>query len=116
MSGSVTEYYTGYYRLTTGTSWANKQIDDFTLNLHIDDKEKFYVTRTFSKNKKAADWTIVGKGKLSKKPLKHLSEYDGADNEPITFVKLSSGYLQLKAKNFRPEYDFVFGKERKLED
>jgi hypothetical protein len=116
MSGSVMEEYTGYYRLTTGTSWANKQIDDFTLNLHVDDKEKFYVTRTFSKSKKPADWTIVGKGKLSKGPLKYLSEYDGADNEPMTFVKLSSGHVQLKAKNFKPEYDFVFGKERKLEN
>jgi hypothetical protein len=116
MAGSVMEAYTGYYRLTTGTSWANKQIDDFTLNLHVDDNEKFYITRTFRKNKKPADWKIVGKGKITKGWIKYLSVYDGADNEPMTFVKLTSGYLQLVAKNFRPEYDLVFGKERKMEN
>jgi hypothetical protein len=112
MSGSVYEEFTGHYRLTTGTSWANKQIDDFTLHLFVPEPDTFYVTHTFAKNKKPAKWKIVGKGTLSTSQLSYIDGYHAA-GDPITLVELQSGYLQLHVKDFKPEYDLVFGKERK---
>jgi hypothetical protein len=115
LSGSVMEEYSGHYRLTTGTSWANKQIDDFTLNFHSDDHEKFHITRTFWKSKKPADWKLIGKGKLSKGTPQFLMDYD-ASPEVLTMTEISQGYLQFQAKNFKPVFDLQFGKERKLQE
>ncbi|HEY1038688.1 MAG TPA: YARHG domain-containing protein [Bacteroidia bacterium] len=95
------------YQVTTGKRWANKQIDDFELQVHLD-AGIFYVPSTFWKTKKLIDWKIVGTGTIKKGTESHFSEaYDM--HEKIRMVHLNSGYLSFKEKNFAPDYDINIG-------
>lgn len=95
------------YQITTGKRWANKQIDDFELQVHLD-PGIFYVPATFWKDKRAIDWKIIGKGVI-KKTSESLFTPEFELSNKIKMVHLNSGYLSFKTKNFAPDYDISIG-------
>lgn len=102
---SVENIHEYAYRLTTGTTWAGGAIEDFEINIHMENNCFFGVPLRFSDRDIKTDWQIIGVGRLGKTP--RYDVYDGPDDpaNKITVVFIKSGYLQLKAKNFRPQYD-----------
>lgn len=88
------------YQITTGKRWANKQIDDFTLELHLDEGI-FNLPARFVKGGGLANWKIVGDGVMKSKAEKF---YD-FDEESIRMAHLNRGHIELKEKNFKPDFD-----------
>lgn len=97
VSGSIDYNYHFNYILTAANRWANKQIDDFTLIVEMEDFEEFNINKTFFKSKD--EWQIEGKGKVS--------EIEGKANtamekDALRF-QMQEGRLVFKRKNFHPE-------------
>ncbi len=102
--GSVETQRDFDYQITTGKRWANKQIDDFELQIHPD-RGVFFIPLSFREDGTEANWEIVGKGTFSK-PIASLIE----DDKPVhKLVQLQNGYLSLKEKNFQPFNDISMG-------
>lgn len=97
VSGSVDYHYDFEYVLTAANRWANKQIDDFTLNVDMGDFEEFDIQKTFFTNKE--DWKINGIGK--KKDIKG-SPNGIKDKDAVTFY-VQDGSLSFHKKNFKPK-------------
>ncbi len=91
------------YVITTGKRWANKQIDDFELQVHLDNGI-YAVPASFRKDEKYADWKILGDGVMQPKGERFLYE----ESPLMRLTHLNSGYLSLKEKNFKPDNDIVF--------
>ena len=60
LSFSIGEEYRFPYVLTAANRWANHQIDDFTLNINMGDRESFRIKKTFFE--KPVEWAINGLG------------------------------------------------------
>lgn len=102
------------YQITTGKTWANKQIDDFELQVHLD-YGIFTVPARFMKasadtelkpDEELAEWEIVGDGSMETTSRKWFNVEGGRD---VRMVHLNSGYLSFKARNFKPDFDISFG-------
>lgn len=102
------------YQITTGKTWANKQIDDFELQIHLDNGI-FAVPARFIKpnidpalgmDKELADWKIIGNGAMESASRKW---FNVDASQYVRMVHLNRGYLSFKAKNFKPDYDISFG-------
>ena len=102
--GSVETQRDFDYQITTGKRWANKQIDDFELQIHLD-RGIYYIPLSFREDKKYANWKIIGRGSFSKPKPALFSKGDPV----LRFVQLQQGYLSLKQKNFKPDKDISFG-------
>lgn len=91
------------YRLTTGTTWANKAIDDFELNIDMGDDSYFSVPYTF--NKAAAPWQLTGIGRISKTnfPVPYIAEAAPL----LKMVYIRKGKLQMRAASFKPAEDLT---------
>ena len=100
--GSVETFRDFYYQITTGKRWANKQIDDFELQLHMDEGI-FNLPSRFVKGNGLADWQIVGDGVIKKTGEKMFD----FDEDSIRMAHLNKGYFLFKAKNFRPDFDIT---------
>lgn len=92
------------YQITTGKRWANEQIDDFELQIHLDNGI-FAIPASFQKDEKLADWQIIGDGVIEDQSRQWFSE----ENPKVRMVHLNDGYLLFKAKNFKPDNDLFFG-------
>jgi len=92
------------YQITTGKRWANKQIDDFELQLYLDNGI-FAIPATFRNNGKLAAWRIAGDGVIDDTPRKWFGE----DSPQVRMVHLNSGYIALNEKNFQPDFDIMLG-------
>ncbi len=100
-----------YYRLTTGTTWANKEIEDFELNIDMGADCYFSLPYTFNSTK--AHWTITGEGRLSNK-----MRMDNWDDYFITMAYVRTGTIQFKATHFKPTDDLsimIFQPDTELE-
>ncbi len=93
------------YQITTGKSWANRQIDDFELQIHLDNGI-FAVPARFINDEKLADWKIVGDGVIEDGERKW---FNVEASPQVRMVHLNRGYLSFVAKNFKPDYDISFG-------
>lgn len=91
------------YQITTGKSWANKQIDDFELQIHPDNGI-YYVPSKFVNDEKLADWKLVGDGVMEENPR----NFFGGERY-VRMVHFNNGYLSFKQKNFKPDFDIDFG-------
>jgi hypothetical protein len=91
------------YQITTGKRWANKQIDDFELQIHLD-HGIFAVPASFVKGR-PANWQIVGDGVMTRTATRWLFE----DSPLVKLAHLNRGYLLLREKNFRPAKDIFLG-------
>jgi hypothetical protein len=92
------------YQITTGKRWANKQIDDFELEIHLDNGV-FAIPASFFSDGKLADWKIAGDGVIEEGTRQWFFE----DGPRVRLAHLNSGYLSLKEKNFKPDADIFFG-------
>jgi len=78
------------YVLTTGSKWAESSIKDLTVEISFQEDAYFYVDDVFGD---AADWNIVGTGKITNKRM----------------VRLQSGKLMIHTNNLIPKEDIAFG-------
>lgn len=90
------------YQITTGKRWANRRIDDFELQLHLDNGI-FAVVDSFQKTRISAKWEIVGDGVFGTK-----RQWFDPKAPRVRMVHLNNGYLRFKAKNFSPDNDLFF--------
>ena len=91
------------YQITTGKRWANGQIDDFEMQVHLDNGI-YTIPASFSADGKLAAWKIVGHGVIDETPR----VWFGEENPRIRMAHLNRGHLSLKEKNFRPDSDVMF--------
>lgn len=90
------------YRLTTGATWAGKQIADFELRINMGENAFFSVPNSFREDGTAANWEIDGEGRIAKEP-------DTWAERTIRMVKIDKGELVLRSTNFQPQRDLNIG-------
>ena len=101
-SGSVMENYTFDYILTAATRWANKQIDDFTLNIDMGKDESFNIRNTFfSKDDK---WKVDNGRSMPSKGI--------YNNYPLTKFITFSGGISFSMKDFVPKGELYIASPR----
>ena len=91
-----------YYRLTTGTSWAGGSIGDFELNIDMGDDSYYAIPAAFTKT--AADWTMIGVGRIGQSQLFNPYGDEGGGHN-LRMVMQRRGKLQLRSRDFRPVKD-----------
>src|SRR5690606_29808401 len=104
LSGSVDYIYEFEYILTVANRWAHHEIDDFTLNINMDNYQDFYINQTFFKS--VERWTINGSGE---KISNFMKEYRMSEGDTASAFFIQNGTLQFKEKNFHPKGElFLF--------
>jgi len=97
LSNSVSENYSLIYILTAAKRWANRQIDDFTLQLDMGDLQDICIQNNFFL--KASEWQIQGTGKGI--DLKKNQKYGNEKNLSEFFIR--KGMLVFQKLNFKPK-------------
>ncbi len=87
MSGSISDDYSFDYILTAANRWANKQIDDFTLDIDMGKNEGFSIRNNFFNN--ANEW-ILENGRMV------------AEKNQTKFITYN-GKISFKKQNFHPK-------------
>ena len=87
------------YVLTAANRWANRQIDDFTLNVNMGDMESFAIRPTFFKS--ADEWIIKGVGKTT-------IGSENYNNAPVFHMQY--GGITFHKENFHPEGELEINK------
>ena len=96
LSFSVEEEFFFPYILTAANRWANHQIDDFTLNVNLGDRESFHILPEFFKN--PDEWQILGKGKVTMDTTWHLMN---GKETPVFHIQ--EGGISFHKANFHPD-------------
>ncbi len=89
------------YVLTAANRWANHQIDDFTLNINMGDRESFMIRPDFFKT--ADEWVFTGRGKTSVDSI--WSWYEDLNRMTCPNFHIQEGGLSFHKANFHPEGD-----------
>ena len=91
------------YQITTGKRWANKEIEEFQLEIDMGDAF-FFVPASFLASGQLAEWKINGIGRISAtKDQLMAGEFD------VRHVRTTTGSLHFSAKHFKPDEDIFFG-------
>lgn len=96
LSSSVDETYSLQYVLTAAKRWANKQIDDFTLQIDMGDYQDLSISASFFKH--ASEWTMTGMGKA----IERGPNYGGNKEPDVSQFFVHKGQLVYKKTNFKP--------------
>ena len=104
LSFSVGEEYDFPYVLTAANRWANHQIDDFTLNINMGDRESFRIKQTFFE--KSTDWTINGIGMAMNC---EWMGWDTVTNGAIFHIQ--QGAVSFHKQNFHPDGELFLVKD-----
>ena len=103
LSFSVGEEFEFPYVLTAANRWANHQIDDFTLNINMGDRESFRIKKTFFE--KPIEWTIDGLG------IAINCEWLGWDTVGNGVIfHLQEGGISFQKQNFHPKGELFVAK------
>jgi hypothetical protein len=96
LSNSIAENYTLKYILSTAGRWANRQIDDFTLQINMGELQDIWISNTFFTN--VSEWQLpeTVKGIQLKKNRKDKKITDTSE-----FV-IRKGMLTFQKQNFKP--------------
>lgn len=94
LSSSVWENYGLDYILTAAGRWANRQIDDFTLQINMGEFQDVSIQNTFFS--KAAEWQIP---ETTKSILNRKKENEETD---MTEFFIRKGMLVFQKQNFKP--------------
>lgn len=96
LSNSISENYTLKYILTAAGRWANRQIDDFTLQINMGELQDIWITNTFFSN--VSEWQLpeTVKGIHLKKNRKDKMITDTSE-----FI-IRKGTLTFQKQNFKP--------------
>jgi hypothetical protein len=96
LSNSIVDNYSLDYVLTAAKRWANRQIDDFTLQIDMGAFQDLSIPCTFFSN--ASEWTIGEKGKgIDQK----ADRRDKTATDTSEFF-IRTGMLVFQKKNFKP--------------
>jgi hypothetical protein len=95
------------YRLVTGKSWANNEMEDFTLIVDMGPDSYFYLPQTFWKSSEDIPWKVVGEGSISRAFASHESLQ--RDTMSLRMVKMHTGSIECHMMHFKPDYDLGFG-------
>lgn len=98
--GSVETVHDFSYRLTTGTTWANGEIGDFTLEIDLGRGAFFAVPASFHGDGRPAPWEALGDSRLSA-----VQEAPSGGRQRMFAQR--DGLLRLKSAAFRPERDLT---------
>ena len=98
------------YRLVTGKSWANNEMEDFTLIIDMGPDSYFYLPQTFWKTGEDIPWKIEGDGFISRTCIS--AEGLQRDSMTIRMVKMHHGTVTCHMMHFKPDYDLGFGVPR----
>lgn len=98
ISGSVFTQDEIEYLLTPALRWANKQIDDFTLNIDMGELQQYHISPSFFDN--TEQWTTHGRVKIGMENV--MFQYTGESSKHLT-VWQHKGSVTFHAKNFKPE-------------
>lgn len=93
-----------YYRLTTGTTWANSAIEDFELNISMGDDCYFSVPASFGGAE--SNWVVAGVGRMGNVATFNPYGEEGGGKK-LRMVYLRNGKLQLRQPNFKPQNDLA---------
>ena len=105
LSSSVEEIFSFPYVLTAANRWANHQINDFTLNINLGNRESFHVFPTFFET--ADEWKIVGKGNVTIDTV--WGAFDGM-RTPVFHIQ--EGGISFHKANFHPEGELNISQRR----
>jgi hypothetical protein len=94
LSSSIIENYYLNYILTAAGRWANRQIDDFTLQINMGEFQDVSISNTFFS--KAAEWQIP---ETAKSTVIKMGENDETDKTEFFIRK---GTLVFQKQNFKP--------------
>lgn len=94
LSDAVYELYSLDYILTAAKRWANRQIDDFTLQIDMGELQDFCIPASFYNN--STDWRIDGVGKSI------YLKSDAANENDTTEFFMRKGMLTFQQQNFKP--------------
>lgn len=94
LSSSVWENYSLDYILTAAGRWANRQIDDFTLQINMGEFQDVHIENTFFSN--LAEWQIPTTAKSMAIKKKNDEEKDKTE-----FI-IRKGMLVFQKQNFKP--------------
>lgn len=104
LSFSVGEEFHFPYVLTAANRWANHQIDDFTLNINMGDRESFRIKKTFFE--KPVEWTINGLG------MAMNCDWPSWDTVKSGVVfHLQEGGISFHKQNFHPDGELFIVKD-----
>lgn len=104
VSSSVIAKYSIDYILTAAMRWANKQIDDFTLNIDMGNNENFNIAQTFFSGNE--QWQMEnGVCVEADTDSNNLFERYLGSKKKLQLVTYSGG-ATFKAKNFKPQGEF----------
>lgn len=98
-SSNVMDVYELTYVLTGATRWANKQIDDFTLNIDLGELQCVDFDHNFFKSHE--DWNLLGVGK--KMDIRNESF-----ETKFTRFYIRNGLLSFHKTNFKPTKELYF--------
>lgn len=96
LSSSVDEIYSLQYVLTAAKRWANRQIDDFTLQIDAGDYQDLSIPCTFFQH--ASEWTMTGSGKQ----IERKAQFGGEKEPKVSQFFIHKGTLVFRKENFRP--------------
>lgn len=99
LSSSVSEKYSLEYVLTAAKRWANKQIDDFTLQIDMGDYQDLVLPATFFKQ--ASEWVIDGVGK-SREWMAESQTRVNKENAHMAEFFIRKGTISFRKTNFKP--------------
>jgi hypothetical protein len=104
LSFSVGEEFEFPYVLTAANRWANHQIDDFTLNINMGDRESFRIKETFFE--KPTEWTINGLG------MAMNCDWPSWDTVKSGVIfHLQEGGISFHKQNFHPDGELFIAKD-----
>lgn len=101
------EFYFPYV-LTAANRWANRQIDDFTLNINMGDRESFRIKQTFFNS--TGDWTINGTGMVTDC---HWKVWDTVQNGVIFHIQ--QGGISFHKEHFHPNGELHVAKDELIQ-
>jgi hypothetical protein len=94
LSNSIFENYSLDYILTAAGRWANRQIDDFTLQINMGEFQDVSIQHTFFSN--ASEWQMPATTKSIAIKKKEMEETD------MTEFFIRKGMLVFQKQNFKP--------------
>lgn len=96
LSSSVEEIYSLQYVLTAAKRWANRQIDDFTLQIDMGDYQDLSISESFFQH--ASEWTMTGPGRQ----IERDAQYGDGKEPRVSQFFVHKGMLVFKKANFKP--------------
>jgi hypothetical protein len=102
LSNSVIEHYSLDYVLTAAKRWANRQIDDFTLQIDMGEFQDIYIENSFFRN--VSEW----KTDSAVKSLQLKASGAGGKTIDTAEFFIRKGMIVFEKKSFKPAGDLHF--------